>query len=93
MDYILAVLLQKRCHGMVSCNSRDGEAGGRAIQSLCGSAWLYIVDHHDGFMQLFTVICTCMINYIHQNVQRLVNEMKIVNWNKVLECDDAQFNM
>ena len=26
----------------------------------------------------------------HQNVQRFVNELKIVNWNQVLECDNAQ---
>ena len=33
---------------------------------------------------------TLMRDMRHRNIQKFVHEMKIVNWNQVLECDDAQ---
>ena len=53
----------------------------------------YALFHIAGNTQFQPSISNCKTlkrDMRHQNVQRFVNEMKIVNWNQVLECDNAQ---
>ena len=53
----------------------------------------YALFHIAGNAQFQPSISNCKTlerDMRHQNVQRFVNEMKIVNWNQVLECDNAQ---
>ena len=53
----------------------------------------YALFHIAGNAQFQPSISNCKTlkrDMRHQNVQRFVNEMKIVNWNQVLECDNVQ---
>ena len=53
----------------------------------------YALFHIAGNAQFQPSISNCKTlkrEMRHKNVQRFINEMKIVNWNQVLECDNVQ---